>query len=426
VKLKNKRGLFPAHAACNIRETNDIKSLFLQQKPFMRLPLPHLLLFLAIAAGANAREQLFTGTIGKYKVAFNLDISESSVYGSYFYETSCIDIIFTGEANGNRFEMSAGPAYAEEKDREKLVLVRKGNRITGTWKFKGKTLPVSLTEKPKAQIANTYAAANKLFAGQEMSDYELYRTSFAKLERMDSVTTDKGVTFQWFREARSDVKIFRVIKGLPMEKIRFLNDYLEAYQLNGFSNYASCVNGEGMPAYESSILSWFINSDFFSIRIYHAYWCGASPSFGQTFHNFDLRGLKELTPDDLLPFPGQVIYDGNNWSQWYPYREEIYAGKLIGYLKALHPGHFPPVDDESSVTDDSEGNIPDIDVACRYSTPQPWAFADVLITESGLFIGAAVGGAAKVCDYPEWAVIPYVNMKNDLNPLYRDALLKIR
>jgi len=363
---------------------------------------------------------LLKGTVGKSPIVMQLEIEDNeNVYGNYFYTKTGLNIPFEGVTLDKKFSFHAGSRFNEKEKQELFVLDRKGDSFTGKWTFNGKTLTVNLERITKDDVKHPYAI-NPYLRDENFDDLDYYRSSLAQFERMDSITVINGVSLQWFRETHSGIEIYRVVKGLPMDQITFVNNYLEALQVEAFTHYGSCSYGGDETEYSVYMSYTFVNKDFLSFAMGYNYYCGgAHPDYSTNFHNLDLKNQKKLNADDILQFEG-IVSKEDNYSLWSIYRENSFGPIINGALQAAYPAYFQNENENESENEEYyEGED------CNYNNPALWAFSDVLITETGLQFSAYFPRYMRSCDDPEWAVLPYSELKEFINPAYKSALLSI-
>ena len=372
-----------------------------------------LILFVGTATLLNA--QLYSGKIGKFSIYLQVDPASETgeVYGRYFYNSACVDIPFEGKKAGTKLTLYAGSFFKEQDQKEKFSLVLKGGSLSGTWTNNGKSLKVALKAISEKSIAhplkkNPIVKANTYFTG-----YEHARSSLASFVALDSFTNLKnGIQLQWYKEKHWNSYLFRVSKGLPEATMIWVNNYMENEQLGDFCGRGACGFGEELE-YSSDLTDYFVNADFLSTNILTAYYCGgAHPDFGSRKTILDLKNLRELSTEDILQFNGVVDRksDEDYNEAWFSYRESSYAPMITELLKTNYPDQFK-----------TEGN----EEECDYSDASVWSLSDVMITEDGLLFGAYFYRAARMCDDPEWSVLPYSQLSEYLNPVYKKALLSI-
>lgn len=382
----------------------------------MKCILSILFLFAFLPFLGAAELLLLKGTVGKSPVIIQLEIDGDDVYGNYFYLKTGVNIPFEGVTLDGKYSFHAGSRFIEREQQEHFQLQRKGNSFIGTWTFNGKKLNVKLAPTTKEATKHPYAV-NPFLADAFYDEMDYIRTSTTAFERLDSVTVVNGVTFQWFRETHSNVVLFRVTKGMPMNTITFVNNYLEAIQIKAFAYYGSCGYGEADTEYHANVNSYFVNADFLSLSMIYDYYCGgAHPDFSTVYHNLDLKGLKPIDADELIQFSGVVVQNENNFSEWSTYRGSVFGPEINNYLRAAYPAYFQYASQEEAEAAEE----------CNYNDPGIWEFSNVLITEEGLLFDAYFVRYQRSCDSPEWAVLPFKTLQAHLNPAYKAALLSIR
>lgn len=399
--------------------------IFIPDKPDKMKPLLIMLSFFVLAQPLRAT--IYKGTIGKFTIYADLNVSNgdggTEIYGNYFYESQCHDIPMDGKLIGNRYVISAGN-LSDESNLEQFTLVKVGKSLNGTWEYNGKKLDVVLREFNSADAKNAYMS--NPFVQQNISGIEQVRTAFAVFEKTDSVTrTDNGFELTWYKEKHWDSYLFRVTKGLPSETMKWVNDFLESEQLGAFCGYGTCTSPWGSGEFTASVYNYFINEDFLSYEEGVGYDCGgAHPDFSTVRFNLSLKDKKLLHADELLQFTGVVVLTDTNFDEWPAYRTDVFAARVLEYLKMDYPGQFPAEEELTEEETEEEAEYYD-EESCDYSDPTVWEFSEVLITPKGLKLGAYFYRYMRHCDDPEWSVIPYERVKEYLNPAYKEALLKL-
>lgn len=373
-----------------------------------------LLLFVGTATLLNA--QLYSGKIGKFSIYLQVDPASENgeVYGRYFYNSACVDIPFEGTKSGAKLTVYAGSFLQEKEQKERFNLVLKGSSLSGTWKKNGKSLKVALKAISENSITNPFKKNPFVKEEDYFKGFEHVRSSLASFVALDSFTNLKnGIQLQWYKEKHWNSVLFRVTKGLPQATMTWVNNYMESEQLGDFCARGSCGFGEELE-YSSDLTDYFVNADFLSTNILTAYYCGgAHPDFSSRKTILDLKNLRELNTEDILQFDGVVFpkTDVEYNEAWFEYRENTYGPTITELLKANYPEKFT-----------TEGNEDE----CVYDDPSVWSLSDVMITEDGLLFGAYFYRAARYCDDPEWSVLPYSQVSEFLNPVYKNALLSIK
>lgn len=384
--------------------------------PILRLILliPVVICYQTLFANAIPSDVTYSGKIGKANITFTIGApdAEGGVYGRYFYNSQCLDIPFEGTKKAGVLKLYAGSFFRDNEEKELFELTAKGNTLKGTWIYKGKKLTVLLTKTIYDSKTDPFASNTFLKENGQTDTYERIRISKAVITPLDSSETLKtGISIQWYKEKHWKSYVFRVTKGLPEATMKWVNSYLEYQQLMDFSGRGTCSFGEESE-YDCSIADLFINQDFLAYNDFTGYFCGgAHPDFDSYQHNLDLKNLKLLKTEDLVRF-AETIPDESDFDGWSLYRSEVFCPSVMDMLKQEHPEEMQPVD-----MDNGED--------CDYTDATVWDFSSALITEEGLWFSAYFYRAARMCDDPEWSVISYERLSENLNPVYKKALLSI-
>lgn len=368
----------------------------------------------SIHARVLLQDITYSGKIGKINITMRIGVPDANgvVYGHYFYNSQCLDIPMEGTRKAGVLTLYAGSFLREENEKERFDLKVSGKTIKGTWTHKGKKMAVTLTQSVYDSKSNPYAN-NPFFKEQDLNDdYERIRISKAVLTPIDSVEMLKsGITIQWHKEQHWNSYVFRVTKGLPEATMKWVNDYLEFQQIMDFAYRGMCSYGEESE-YDCTVRDLFINQDFLAFNHFVGYYCGgAHPDFSSSQHNLDLKNQKILTTEDLVQF-AENIPEASDFDAWSLYRSEVFCPTVMDMLKQEHPSEMEPTD-----TDDGE--------SCDYNDPNVWQFSSALITEDGIWFSAYFYRFARSCDDPDWSVISYERLSENLNPVYKNILLSI-
>lgn len=356
----------------------------------------------------------YSGKIGKINITMRIGVPDESgsVYGHYFYNSQCLDIPMEGTRKAGVLTLYAGSFLREENEKERFDLKVNGTTIKGTWTYKGKKMSVTL--KQTAYVAKNNPYANNPFVKEEDlgDDYERIRLTKAVVAPIDSIETLKsGISIQWYKEKHWDSYVFRVTKGLPEATMKWVNDYMEYQQIMSFSYRGMCSFGEESE-YDCTVSDIFINPDFLAFNLFTGYYCGgAHPDFSSSQHNLDLKRQNILTTEDLLQF-AESVPEESNFDAWSEYRSEVFCPSIMDMLTQEHPMEMASMDTED-------------DEICAYNDPTVWQFSSALITEDGIWFSAYFYRAARMCDDPDWSVISYERLSENLNPVYKNALLSI-
>jgi hypothetical protein len=349
------------------------------------------------------KPKVFQGQLGKYPVILELTIDEAdeSVFINYFYLTQRKNIELFGMVDQKGAIKAAQNSYGDENDStiERILLNKNGSGYKGKWTRGKSSLSVSLIPISRTILKSPYdhlAYVKKL----KQNVYEYIRVSGLQFAKV-SQTTSGVCKIDWFREKYSGIILPRIKTGYKAEVIKKINEELLQIHLDHANNSLACLgarNGE----FNLSIQNMFCQQNIFSINIFTSYYCGgAHPDFGSIGYNFDAQTGKQLDLEDVFWFGKQnpPLEDSNGW---YEYRSNEFAGTVLNIFKKLYPENFK--------TDSNE------DENCDYNDSSVWDFPNWYFTKNGLYIGPYFARAMRVCDEPEWPIIPYKVAKEFLNP----------
>lgn len=335
--------------------------------------------------------RVYEGSVGSAPIVLKLERSEGSVFGDYFYRSKRFDIALNGEAKktgaqgrvtlqshitGDRFSLEpSGSGYA-------------GSLTTA----KGKTLPVELRE--------VAAAPGNLPADlpEGLDLYEKTRLAGLALTPEKSETI-AGRNIRWHVEPVSGQRLFRVESGYGAPVLETLNKRLAQIQWRNVSEYFGCPSMEGGAGVESKeIGAPYISDAYVSVAVNEDWSCAgaAHPDFGIEAHSFDAKTGREIELDDLLKY-GRGPVPAKDSDRWYEYRSKTFAPALVALLERLYP---------------KEMAVPKKEDDCDYADAEVWSFPAWRLTEKGLYVGASFARVMRVCDNPEWSVIPWSELKD--------------
>ena len=146
-----------------------------------------------------------------------------------------------------------------------------------------------------------------------------------------------------------------------------------------------------------------IGRDVISVSLFASYFCGgAHPDFGDSPFNLDPRTGRELALEDVfwLGKGTPPLYDAKGASQpWFDYRGEVFGSWVAARMVALYPKQAKP----AAPGDDAD--------ACDYGDPGVWSYANWYATPKGLHVSATFARVMRVCDDPDWSVIPWADVR---------------
>jgi hypothetical protein len=391
--------VFNTNQRIDINFQNKTVSLFIVMKKISSLVFCFFLFLITTAQTTT----LFKGTIGTYPVVLQLTTYDTSASATYFYENQKKNIELNGSIQKDgTIIVACYDNYDEqlENKSERLELKLQNNRCIGRWKTANKTLPVNLSiialNKLKTPI-DRYVSIQEIKKETPIDYLRMAGLRFIK----DSTIKEKDYWLDWYHEKYSGIHLFRLRKQKMTNALAKVNEELEAIQLLQ-SNYSltctSCYRG---TEFDQHIDEVFLDSNFLSINLFTSYDCGgAHPDFGSSGYTFNLNTGTSLELDDLLWF-GKNEIPKKDSDEWYDYRSSVFAPALVTLLSQLYP---------------NEMQKPSGEEACDYSDPEVWNFINWYFTDKGLYVGGYFSRAARVCDEPEWSIIPYNVVRKYMNP----------
>jgi len=326
----------------------------------------------AAAAQPPPKSVLLAGEVGASPIVMELQPDPSEPSGRYFYRRTRYDINLGGETKSGVMSLEA---YTTG---DKFGLRPAGAGYAGEMTTKaGRRLPVSLHPLP---AGDSYTAERR--AGLTLAPAGSYVVS--------------GHPLNWYVEAQSGMRLFRIEGGYPAAVTTAINAALEKAQWREVDDYFACPGDGGGPGMdESKVSSVYLSDDYVSWAWTSSWSCAgaAHPDFGTEGRTFSARTGRELTIDGLLGFAKPPPADTDAWRD---YRSSVFAQALVARMKALHP---------------KEMAAPGSDDGCDYSDPGVWEFPTWYLTAKGLYVGAIFARVARNCDNPDWSIIPWTALK---------------
>ncbi|WP_442755067.1 hypothetical protein ACNHKD_19145 [Methylocystis sp. JAN1] len=337
----------------------------------------------AIAKEAAPAARVYEGSVGSSPIVLSLERSEDSVSGNYFYRARRFDIDLGGDVKKGVIHLESGVTG------DKLSLKPDGSGYAGSLTTaKGKTLPVQLRAVGPEAAVDVPADA-----GEGIDLYEKMRLSGLTL-KPQKLETVAGRNLRWYVEPTTGARLFRVESGYAAPVMETMNKALAQIQWANVSEYFGCPSSDGGSGLENvSVDKPYLSDAYVSFAIEESWSCAgaAHPDAGMEAHSFDARTGKEIELDDLLKF-GKGPVPQKDSDAWLDYRSKTFAPALVTLLKRLYP---------------KEMKAPRSDDDCNYSDAEVWSFPAWRLTEKGLYVGASFARAMRVCDNPEWSIIPY-------------------
>ena len=357
---------------------------------------------LGLCAACTAQAEVWEGTVGGQPVIADLHLGDEPG-GQYFYrkhsrtielmrtETPAAGVAFDFQEWGRRMDDAEPPHWR--------LSAPKGDALEGDWVGGGKTLPIRLHRLATASLPR--GADPGLDALRTDDPYRFLLLSGMALKAGRAQTVN-GFRLQWWTEPQSGVELFRVVSGYPAERLPAINTALARRQWEQVLAYLDCTAAP-QSDFESTTTLRRIGRDVISVSLFASYFCGgAHPDFGDSPYNLDPRTGQELALEDVfwLGKGAAPRYDPKGASQaWFDYRGEVFGPWVAERMVALYPKQAKP----SAPGDEAD--------ACDYGDPGVWSYANWYATPKGLHVSATFARVMRVCDDPDWSVIPWADVR---------------
>ncbi|MEQ1512672.1 MAG: hypothetical protein ABL934_08350 [Lysobacteraceae bacterium] len=351
------------------------------------------LLLSCVASLAQAQTQVWEGTLGKSSIVVKLDAPDDGggINGQYFYRRHRHGIDLTGSRAADGSLALEEQIYVEgDQGRSRWELKHGDEMVVGEWIGKDRRLPIRLR---KVSISTLPATEDPALADMRERDPYLFLQLQGLPLKAGKLETVGGYRLQWWREPTSEVELFRVISGYPEARLPAINLALARAQWKQIQSYLDCT-ASSLSDYASTTTLRYIGKDALSVSLYTDYYCGgAHPDFGDGPLNLDPRTGRELALEDVL-WLGKgappAYGDGDNQA-WYDYRNEVFAPWVAVQMGKLYPKEFSGEANED----------------CSYEMEDIWDFPTWYITRKGVYLGAIFPRVGRVCDNPEWSILPW-------------------
>lgn len=363
-------------------------------------------LFILCVGKIYGQTHSFSGTIGKYPIYIEMTIEGSSVSGHYFYKNKLIDISLAGTSKAGLITLKSSDEYGQDiSDPETFKFKWPNKTIEGTWSQKGKSLPLKLAaltakETGSPKCSNPYFK-KEVYAA---SDLTKVKVGLFKLKEVNTVQTINHIKIRYFEEVNTKIALFRIDSGLVAEKQKDANLYLEFLQISEFLSSLECATYSTYGSdYSYSVSDITISNDLISFSVFTAFFCGgAHPEESNYGISYDLTKHQTIKSSDFLISGKENTYE-----------ERVYA-----YLAKNTPKYF---------NENNESEEYDVGMECEYSKKELWTVdCDFVFTSDGIKLLPSFPHYAAPCLEPEWAVIPYSELKDLIKPEYYSKLNRLK
>ncbi len=359
-------------------------------------------LFLFSSIRIFGQAHSFSGSIGKYPVYIQFTLEGTKVEGYYFYKNKLIDIYFSGTYKAGLITFKTTDALGDEIENPETFKFKWPNKApVGTWTNKGKTselklLPLTVKETSSPKWNNSYLVQQM----SEISNLQKVKIGLFKLKEDGQPRIINRVKVRYFTEVHSELTFFRIDSGLVANKLNDMNSYLEYFHVSEFLGSLDCGSYSSYGTdYGFDVSNITISNDLICFSVFATFYCGgAHPDEVNYGVNFNLSTHKAIASDDYL-------LAGKN---------ELFQEQVISYLSKTNPGYF-----DSEMSED--------DMGCEYNSPELWTTdCSFTFTDEGLKLHPSFAHYKAPCLDPEWAVVPYSELKDLIKPEYYSKLIKLK
>lgn len=369
-------------------------------------------LMLAVAQCVLATPQLLQGRVGQAAVVMELDIAQDGqVEGRYFYRKHHRDIALSGRQLADGSLQLGENLHDDEGERKDITLRRQNGGWVGEWHGPKADKSVAISLTPYAQAQWPVSSDAALQPIRQHSGYDYVRMAGLSL-KADKRERVQGHTLQWWQEPVSKIRLFRIVDGYPEASLQRLNQVLAERHWQEVASYFDCQLGgirTGGADFEQTVTPHLLGDKLFSLSIFTSYYCGgAHPDFADNPLTLEVASGRVLQLEDLLWLgkgKPQLARKANGEREDFQYEESMQAPWLAKTMARLHPADTKPGNDEG----------------CNYRDPEVWQFVSWYALPQGLYLGPSFARVARVCEYPEWSILPWSLVKQ--HPGARPELL---
>lgn len=366
---------------------------------------PVFLFFLSFGQ-AYGQTYSYSGSIGKYPIYLQMVVDGGAVNGYYFYKNKLVDISLAGTSRSGLITLKSSDEYGQDiSDPETFKFKWPNKIIEGTWSQKGKSLPLKLAPLT-AKETGSPKCSNPYFKKEvsAASDLTKVKVGLFKLKEVNTVQTINHIKIRHFEEVNTKIALFRIDSGLVPEKQKDANLYLEFLHISEYLSSLECASYSTYGSdYSYNVSDITISNDLISFSVFAAFYCGgAHPDESNYGINYDLTRHQVIKSSDLLV----------------PEKDGIYEERIYAYLAKNNPEYF---------SENNESEEYDVNMECEYSKKELWTVdCDFVLTSDGLKLLPSFPHYAAPCLEPEWAVIPYSELKDVIKPEYYSKLNRLK
>lgn len=362
-------------------------------------------IFLVCSPTIIGQTHSFSGTIGKYPVYLQMTIEGNRVSGYYFYKNKLVDLPLSGTYKSGIITLESSDEYGGDISEPETFKFKWPNKApVGSWNKKGKQLAFKLNPLTAKETGSPKCSNPHLIKTDALkNDLTRVKIGLFRLKEVDSVKTINGIKIRHFEEVLTGIELFRIDSGMVAGKQKDANSYLEYLQISEFLESLSCASYSTYGSdYSFGLTSLSLSTDFICFSVFKTYYCGgAHPNEDNYAVNYNLNTRETVNWSDYLISGKDTIYN-----------ERIYA-----YLAKSEPGYF----NESNSSESA-----DVYSDCNYSERNLWVDCDFVFTADGVKLLPGFAHFAAFCLEPDWAIIPYSELKDLIKPECYSKLTRLK
>ncbi len=349
----------------------------------------------------------FSGTIGKYPVYLQFTQKGSEVTGTYFYKSKLIDIPLSGSLKAGVITLKSLDLSGEiAENPESFRFKWPAKTAEGTWSYNGKSSTFKLKaltsqETGSSKLSNPYIQKER----SDATTLTQVKIGLFRLKETDSVKTINHIRIRQFEETHTGISLFRIDSGLVASKQTDANYYLEYLHISEFLEALNCASySPGASDFSYNVSDIGLSDDLISFNVFCTYFCGgAHPNEDNYGVNYNLSTKERVSPSDFIV----------------PNKEDAFDERVYSYLEKMNPELFDV--NEQTVSDN-------VYTDCEYYKKELWQISscDFVLTSEGLKLLPSFPHFAAFCMDPEWAVVPYSELKDLIKPAFYSNLKQLK
>lgn len=336
------------------------------------------------------------GTIGNREVIMEIRNVEGYYTGRYCFRDKKKAIYLEVEYDSITFTFKLLKSNLETKNQEsfeQIVITEDSlNNWTGEQRTPDGKIHTVFLHPIKITQSEPHAINNEEIK-KKLSPYNYSLLSDIKYESTSVQKFKKGIKIEWLTETGSQIKLFRIVKGLSDSQMVKINNYLEHFFINDI------INGYSYENYETKInISYFTPSIISMVESVNSYTSNTRATTSVMYLTLDLKTLKKLNIEDLL-WLGEGKTPRNESKEYFIYRREVFGKKIKKYIH----------DSYSNETNKS---------GCSYSNEKIFQFPDYYLSKKGMVLMLNNYQLSDECKKQTWAVLRYNDFSNKWNEEY--------